>query len=318
MRLSGLVFVLILLFSSAVFAQHSSTSSAPSSPAPAPAPAAPSPAPSFSSGSASGSASSAGSVSHASAPSSPSPASVPQSHVEATPSASISDTARSQSSAESADRTMPSARSSDSDEGRVIPSEKLSGDERIVGAPRVEETPSAEKKDSKTSESDLRHRACADGQCKEPEPKPAEADLRRRRICKDGPCGECPPGKAAGKNGSCVTTTSAVEAASNCQPNESWNGAACAPIRNCQPGEVWDGANCRMDACSSIYARAAALGDEVRSARTQMQDECQGNPSGQQCDDLKLSYDGAVSRYRVLINEAPPACRALLRDPLTL
>jgi|SRR5580658_1904066 hypothetical protein len=297
MRLSGLVLGLLWLFSSVVFAQHSSTGSAPSSAAPAPVAApAPSPAPSSSSGNGS----SAGSVSHASAPSSPSPASIPQSHVEATPSASGTHPTGSQSPDGNADGTMSQARSADSDAGRVIPGEKLSGDGRIVGAPRIGETPVTKEKDSKTTESDLRPRICPDGQCKESEPAAAEL---RRRVCKDGPCAECPPGKSAGKNGECVTTTAAVEADSNCQPNETWNGARC---------------QVRPDACSSISARAAALGDEVRSARTQMQAECSRNPSGQQCDDLKQSYDGAVSRYRMLLGEAPPACRTLLPDPLAL
>jgi hypothetical protein len=214
---------------------------------------------------------------------------------------------------------MSTARSTNSDAGRVIPNEKLSGEERIVGAPRIGESAAGKEKDGKTSESDLRRRACPDGDCKEPEAKPVEADLRRR-VCKDGPCVECPPGKSAGKNGGCVTTTAEVQPASDCQPNETWNGSTCAPISQCQPGEFLNGSRCaaRLDACTSINARAAALGDEVRGARTQMQSECLGNPSGQQCDDLKQSYDGAVSRYRILLSEAPPACRTLLPDPLAL
>jgi hypothetical protein len=332
MRLSSLVVAVVLLFSSAVFAQHSSTGSAPSSPPPSPPPsaapsspppaAAPSPSPSTSSSS-SASASSSPTVSHGSAPSSPSPVGVPASHAAPTPSSSGGHASGS-SSDSSTGRTASPVRSSDSGNGRVIPDEKLSGNAgRVVASPRIGEAPPTKEreKESKTPESDLRRRICPNGPCKELEP-PAGADLRRR-ICKDGPCVECPPGQSVGKNGACVGTPSASATVSHqCLPDETWNGSACMPTGPCPPSEVWDGARCvartATTECASIDARAAGLANEIRGIRAETQTACSTNPSGQQCSDLKQSYDGAVLRYRMLLDEAPVECRATLPDPLSL
>jgi len=312
MRLSSLVVAVVLLFSSAVFAQHSSTSSAPSSPPPAPAP---SPSPSASS-------STASSVSHTSAPSSPSPASIPESPAAPIPSSSGSHASGPSSSDWSASRAASPMRSSEPNGGRVISGERLSGNEgRIVSSPRIGEAPlvKEKEKDSKTPESDLRRRICPNGLCKEPEPKPAEADLRRR-ICKDGHCAECPPGGSKGKSGTCVATAAPADTASTlCPPNESWNGSSCIATAQCRPGESWNGAECvNPTQCATFGARADLLTAEARGISADMQAACLKDPHEQECMRLTQSHDGAVQRYRMLLNEVPVSCRTMLADPLSL
>jgi hypothetical protein len=71
-----------------------------------------------------------------------------------------------------------------------------------------------------------------------------------------------------------------------------------------------------MDDCASIDSRAAMLGSEIRGAKSQMESACRQDPSGQECLELRPSYDGAVNRYRMLQNEAPLNCRSMLIDPL--
>jgi hypothetical protein len=325
MRLSSLVVAVILLFSSAVFAQHSSSSSAPSSPAPSPAPsAAPSSPPPTPAPSPSPSAASSASASHSGAPSSPGPVSVPESHAAPIPSSSGGHASGPSSSDWSAARTASPARSSDPSAGRVISGEKLPGNEgRIVASPRIGEAPlvkeKEKEKDSKTPESDLRRRICPNGLCKEPEPKPAEADLRRR-VCKDGPCAECPPGGSKGKNGTCVATAAPADTASTlCPPNESWNGSSCIATAQCRPGESWNGVECvNPSQCATFGARADLLTAEARGISADMQAACLKDPQGQECISLTQSHDGAVQRYRMLLNEAPVSCRTMLPDPLSL
>ncbi len=115
---------------------------------------------------------------------------------------------------------------------------------------------------------------------KETKEKPA-SDLRKK-ICVEGRCEECPSGEA-GKNGNCVPISVMTE-----------------------------------DPCASSIGRAATSESDVRTARTRMQNVCATDPSGDECDDLKQQYDGAVQRYRGLLNQAPASCRALLPDPLAL
>jgi len=59
------------------------------------------------------------------------------------------------------------------------------------------------------------------------------------------------------------------------------------------------------------------LGSEIRGLKSQMQTACSGNSTAQDCGELKLQYEGAVTRYRMLQNEAPIECRARLLDPLS-
>jgi hypothetical protein len=49
-----------------------------------------------------------------------------------------------------------------------------------------------------------------------------------------------------------------------------------------------------------------------------MDDACRNNPSGQKCAELQQSYNSAVLRYRMLMNEAPTTCRTMLLDPLAI
>ena len=321
MRLSSLVFAAVLSFSSTVFAQRPSSSSAPTSPPPAPAP---TPAPSVSS-SASPSHSSASSSPSPSASPSPSPASSSMgSHSSAASTPAPSHVPSSVSPSPSAgSSSRPTAHSPESEPGRVIPERKLPGDEgRIVPAQRIGSTPPPQQHEPKAAEPDLRRRICDNGPCKElPVQPPANPDLRRR-ICKDGPCVECPPGQSAGKNGGCVATPAPTTNTIShlCQPNETWHGAACVATYQCRPGEFWNGAQCtnRTAECANTDARAAMLAHEVRTTRMDMDAACVNHPSGQQCRSLKQSYDFAVQRYRILLNEAPVACRSMLLDPLSL
>jgi hypothetical protein len=59
------------------------------------------------------------------------------------------------------------------------------------------------------------------------------------------------------------------------------------------------------------------LANEIRMAKSQMQTACSGNAPASDCDARKQEYDGAVTRYRMLQNEAPVTCRTLLADPLS-
>jgi hypothetical protein len=58
------------------------------------------------------------------------------------------------------------------------------------------------------------------------------------------------------------------------------------------------------------------LRNEIRGAKSQMASACRQDPSGQECLELRPTYDGAVARYRMLQNEAPLNCRSMLIDPL--
>ena len=307
MRLSSLVVAVILLFSSVVFAQHSSSSSAPSaapsSPTPSAAPGSPSPAPapapSPSPSGAPSAASSAGAA-HYSTPSSPTPVSIPESHAATITSSPGSHEPGPSSPDGSAGKATPPAREANS-----------SNEGRIVGSPRIGETPLQREKEKggKLPESDLRRR-------KEPEPAPGEADLRRR-VCANGPCA-CPAGQSAGKSGSCAPTAP-VNTAANCLPNESWNGTACTTVNRCQAGETWNGVECVNPAqCASYDSRAQMLTAEARGIRSQRDAACSQDPIGQDCTRLTQSHDAAVQRYRMLLNEAPLPCRTTLPDPISL
>jgi hypothetical protein len=74
----------------------------------------------------------------------------------------------------------------------------------------------------------------------------------------------------------------------------------------------------RQADCATINARAASLANVVRGAKTKMQSACSNNSSAQECSGLKQNYDGAVERYRMLMNESPLNCRTLVPDPLSL
>jgi hypothetical protein len=58
------------------------------------------------------------------------------------------------------------------------------------------------------------------------------------------------------------------------------------------------------------------LAVEIRSARSEMDRVCRNDPSSPECIRAKMSYDGAVLRYRGLMTEAPTHCRSGLQDPI--
>ena len=134
----------------------------------------------------------------------------------------------------------------------------------------------------------------------------------RRRTCEKGPCKETPT----------ATKPDVRQGVVQCQPHEIWNGAACvaASPAQCRAGEFWDGLCCVNTAqkCASFNARGATRQNEIRGIRTEMEQACRNNPPGQRCVELRQSYDGAIQRYRMLMNEAPVACQSLLLDPLAI
>jgi len=140
----------------------------------------------------------------------------------------------------------------------------------------------------------------------------AKTELRRR-TCENGPCKETP---------TAPTKPDVRQGVVQCQPNEIWNGAACVPASpaQCKAGEFWDGLCCVNTAqkCASFNTRGATQQNEIRGIRTELEQACRNNPSGQKCVELRQSYDGAILRYRMLMNEAPVACRSLLLDPLAI
>ncbi len=316
MRIFGLVFATgLLLVSSSLVAQHSSTTSTASSPAAAPAPA-PTPAPAPAAAPAPAPApAAAASSSHNSTPSSPAPASTPFSHSASAPSPASGSSASHASSSfaeASATRAATPPRSSTGDESRIV-NPRRGGE---VSSSEV----TSKKENSTAPESDLHRRICPDGDCKDPKPEPAEGDLRRR-VCPNGKCEECPAGKSMGKNGGCVAAPAVANTVSTCQPNEAWNGIACAPIsmNRCQAGETWNGAECvNPTLCSSFSGRADMLAAEARSIRSEMETACSLNSQSQDCIRLTQNHDGAVQRYRMLLNEAPVNCRTTLPDAITL
>ncbi len=319
MRLSSLTFAAVLLFSSIAFAQHHETGSAPSpspsSPTTAPAP---SPAPGTST---------SAPVSHSSTVSVPGAVSVHESRI--TPS-SGSTASHGSSPAPTEPRSGPTAATPTHaprlDQGRVIPDQKISGETRIVSAPRIGQDLPEKAPVMKPGPPQLRHRICDTGPCKENgtewKADPPRTDLRRR-VCPNGPC-SCPPGQTAGKGG-CVANTPIAEPAiqpfEQCQPGETWNGAVCTPSYSCTPAERWNGARCVVsaDECVSIDGRAAILVNELRGLKARIQDACGQNPPGQDCEDLKLRQTEVLQRYQMLVTtEAGPECQATLETPGSL
>ena len=169
----------------------------------------------------------------------------------------------------------------------------------------------------KPTESDLRKPVCKGEDCKKPAPEPpgtsalVESDLRRP-VCKGKACA-CPPGEVQGKNRGCVAAPTnnspcavgqvCADSAHQCSANAYWNGTTCVA---------------RQTDCATINARAASMASEVRAARAQMQSACSNDSSAQKCGGEKQNYDGAVERYRMLMNAAPANCRSLVPDPLSL
>lgn len=70
--------------------------------------------------------------------------------------------------------------------------------------------------------------------------------------------------------------------------------------------------------CATYDSRAAAISSELRGIRSEMDRACLQDPNGQRCRELTLQHDGALLRYRGLLNEAPTSCRGMMPDPLSL
>ena len=195
---------------------------------------------------------------------------------------------------------------------RVISDHRISGESRIVGAPRIGENPPEREKEGekKPAESDLRKHICLTGPCKEPAPPPVapESDLRKH-ICLNGPC-TCPAGQTATKNG-CVSNV--VNNVAGCQAGQYWNGSACQISTACAPGLYWNGYSCVMSAaeCASFNARADGLIAELHALRARLEQSC-GNPPSQDCDAAKLERAGTRQRYEMLLTEGNPRCAAAL------
>jgi len=314
MRHSSLSFVAVLLFSSIVFAQHAGStpssppppapSLAPSTPPPSPPPPAPAPHVEFSPPP---SPAPSPSFSHVNPPSTPAPVSAPETQV--APSSGLNaghnpdpttTTSTSDRSPSTTTMTQPEAR-------RVVPEEKISGETKIVSAPRIGENPPQDDHKQR-SDPDLRHRVCVDGVCKEPpiKPEPPESDLRRP-VCVKEPC-PCPIGRA----GCTVTTTSTATA---CAAGTVWNGISCTPTSHqCRPGQIWNGSICQTD-CALTNSRAATAIAALRSAHQQRDRVCAQDPSSSTCAQLDAEYRARLAEYRLIYNSAPAECRASLEPP---
>ena len=342
MRLSSLCFAAVLVCSSLAWSQHSSSTT--SAPAAAPAPA---PSPSTSSRSfhassppsAPSPSSSSTSSSHSSTINSP--ASAPTSHT--TP-ASDATSGRSTTSTPTENRSGISvSRSPESSPERIVPGEKISGENRIVSAPRIGEQSAEKDEKAKPAEPDLRHRVCEGEGCKANTSKPEvpESDLRRR-VCLSGPCG-CPQGQTASKGG-CVssggggTTTNyettqttcgpgtvwngatCVATSSSCAAGQVWNGAACVPSRQCPVGEIWNGTRCVNSTmeCASYDAQALPLVTELRRLKSDAEQACSQDHQGQACANLQAQQQASFNRYSALWNEAPSECQTRMAAPGSL
>jgi|GEM_PF-3219680 len=307
-RLPTISFVAFLLFSSISFAQHHDSSAPPPAPAPS---AAPSPAPTFTT-SAPSAASSAGAV-HSSSPTPSAPPAPSRTETPVAP--SFNPSSRSSGPAMSTDsvRVAPGVHSPQSDSQRVVPEQKITGDERINSAPRIGENPPEKTHEPKPVDPNLRRRICEGAACKtqEPEPKPVDSDLRRR-VCLSGPC-PCSVGQTATKGG-CVTA-----ATGQCAPGQIWNGGSCVASTQCPAGQYWNGTRCTpTDECAGIIGQVGPLIAELRSIAARVHEACSQDPSGDECMDLKQEQDAAVQRYRMLLSEAPASCGANLPDPFSV
>jgi hypothetical protein len=296
MRLSTLVAVTLLFTPPALLAQHSSTGSASSG------------------GSAShsgGSVSSSGGASHASSGASHGSSASSGSHSASSHASSGSGSAHERSSNSSshnaASRTTgPRSSASPSPSGTELARADTvrSIREPVAAGVEIKESGASTTKPAQPEKrgffSFFRHPFRRPEPKPKPEFKPAEPDLRA--ACKHEPCAVCPPGRSMGKNGGCgVATPPVTMARTECRAGMLWNGVTC--------GNTTD--------CAVFASRAAALANELRGIKGEMQTACSSNSSAQ-CSEVTLRYYGAVSQYRELQNEAPVSCRSILPDPQSL
>jgi len=324
MRLSSFAPVAVLLISSFVFAQHHESPAAPSAPPPSPPPAAaaaPTPATTPTPASAPATFTSGTPAAHVSEPSAPAASNFSAAHVapgvSSAPAPATAPTpARGESNAPRISEPAFSGAERVNPADRVAPNEKISGENRISSEPRIGEVPQEKRNEPNNPESDLKRRVCPDGNCKESGPRTTapESDLRHR-VCLTGAC-TCGEGQALVK-GQCVSTAAND---TTCPAGEVWNGGSCLPTGQCQAGENWDGSRCidYSAACATNSSRAATIISEIRSLRAASDRACTEDPQGQDCSESKGRLDGAQLRYRMLLNESSPDCRAQMPDPLSL
>jgi hypothetical protein len=313
MRLSGLSIFAVVLASSLAFAQHHDAGSAPSAPpsppapvqsTPAPAPvSAPSPAPSAPS-------IPAPVATHSTMPS-PAPApSAPENRIAPAPThvAPSAPTPPSAPNAPSTPRTgMTSEKTFSPSRApgaeRVVPDTKISGENRIASSPRIGEDPQKKKEDgAKLGDPELRRKICLDGPCRESQTSTGESDLRRH-LCIDGHC-NCSNGETATNKG-CVPTQVLMDQ---------------NPPLACPAGQYSNGDVCVSSAaaCASVNGQASSYATELRGLRSQMDQACQQNSSGQECADLRMHWRQKLLLYRSLWDGARTECRGRLADPASL
>jgi len=152
---------------------------------------------------------------------------------------------------------------------------------------------------------------------------PIEAKVQPPERCKKGEVcpPPCPVGSYRSDMGVCVPVPEMLE--NQCPSGGVWNGTHCVETTLCPAGEVWNGMMCVASAtsgnrCAAYWGRAGLLANELRGIKAQMQTACSPNSTGQQCGELTQQHDGALLRYRMLLNEAPAECQATMPDPLSL
>ncbi len=125
-------------------------------------------------------------------------------------------------------------------------------------------------------------------------------------------------GKAGGCTGTAAPTASARRIPQACPAGEAWNGAVCVPTGiRCQPGQISIGASCQAD-CATINGQSGSLILELRSARQQRDEACQQASQSTQCQQAEMSYSAALQRYQMLLAGAPTQCRSGLPDPISI
>jgi len=294
MRLSNLYVTAVLLCSSIVFAQHTTSTPAPPPPPPA---------------------------SHA-APSAPA-------HTSAPPTPHISAPSPTPSHVSSAPVTHAPNSGRITPDHKISGEEKVASDEKIASAPRIGEEVKDKKKDEEKPDPDLRRRVCLEDNCKVATKEPAPNPDLRRRVCLDGKCA-CPPGETEGKGGCtpvkvtqqaapCELGSAACpDSASACPTGQVWNGSACAPVANrCTAGQIWDGTSCHSD-CAIATAQAQNRIIELRSARQNRDEACRQDPTGTACQQADSQYQMAIAEYENLLGGVASECRGELPDPYSL
>jgi hypothetical protein len=303
MRLSSLTrpslsLAAVLLLSSLLSAQHSTPSSPPPPPPPSPA-AAPSPAP-------------APAPVHIETPSiSSSPTPAPAMTHTVTPSTPTTSTAPPAS-------TAPAMHAPEPD--RIVPEQKIAGDAKIEGAPRIGQID--DEKDNKDAqpEDDSGEKSLEKNSPDKKEPKPADPDLRHR-ICIGKDC-EVPPAKSTlTPTESDLKARPCLKEPCPCPVGTSWSGHGCVATpqeQQCPMGQIRNNGLCTLDECTALVGNALSTAQRTRDARARMDQACSQNSSVQECDDLKQQHEILLQQYRSVYFSTPANCRTQLPDPASL